>query len=139
MNDLKSENEKPKTKMKDLYEYQTDSEFVENKLLELEDLSKRFNLRTHQVIEAWYGTWEKCEKHLETLFEYKLGKEENITIKRARRTNLSPKCRRGKPKLYSLSSIITKIKLRSCKMQRNQRGPASLLTKILVRKTFHIG
>ena len=78
MNDLKSENEKPKTKMKDLYEYQTDSEFVENKLLELEDLSKRFNLRTHQVIEAWYGTWEKCEKHLETLFEYKLGKEENI-------------------------------------------------------------
>lgn len=52
MNDLKSENEKPKTKMKDLYEYQTDSEFVENKLLELEDLSKRFNLRTHQMIEA---------------------------------------------------------------------------------------
>lgn len=52
MNDLKSENKKPKTKMKDLYEHQTDSEFVENKLFELEDLSKRFNLRTHQVIEA---------------------------------------------------------------------------------------
>ena len=37
MNDLKSENEKPKSKIKELYEYQIDPEFVENKLLELED------------------------------------------------------------------------------------------------------
>ena len=37
VNDLKSENEKPKTKIKEFYEYQIDPEIAENKPLELED------------------------------------------------------------------------------------------------------
>lgn len=32
VNDLKLENEKPKTEMKELYDYQIDPEFVENEL-----------------------------------------------------------------------------------------------------------
>ena len=51
VNDLKSENEKLKTKMKELYEYQIDPEFVENKLVELEDRSRRCNLRIDGVKE----------------------------------------------------------------------------------------
>ena len=46
LNDLKSENEKLKTKMKELYEYQIDPEFVQNELVELEDRSRMCNLRT---------------------------------------------------------------------------------------------
>ena len=52
VNDLKSENEKLKTKMKELYEYQIDPEFVENKLVELEDRSRRCNLRIDGVKET---------------------------------------------------------------------------------------
>ena len=52
MNDLKSENEKLSTKMKELYEYQIDSEFVENILVKLVDRSKRCNLMIHGVKET---------------------------------------------------------------------------------------
>ena len=52
MNDLKSENEKLSTKMKELYEYQIDSEFVENILVKLVDRSKRCNLMIDGVKET---------------------------------------------------------------------------------------
>ena len=44
MDDSKSENEKLKTKMKKLYEYQIHPVFVKNKVVELEDRSRRCNL-----------------------------------------------------------------------------------------------
>ena len=59
VNDLKSENEKLKTKMKELYEYQIDPEFVENKLVELEDRSRRCNLRIYVVNKRSNETWER--------------------------------------------------------------------------------
>ena len=37
VSDLNSENEKLKTKIKELYEYQIDPKFVENKVVELEN------------------------------------------------------------------------------------------------------
>ena len=37
MSDLNSENEKFKTKIKELYEYQIDPKFVENKVVELQN------------------------------------------------------------------------------------------------------
>ena len=61
MNDLKSENEKLRTKMKELYEYQIDSEFVENILVELVDRSKRCNLMIDGVKETSNEPREKCE------------------------------------------------------------------------------
>ena len=59
VNDLKSENEKLKTKMKELYEYQIEPEFVENKLVELEDRSRRCNLRIYVVNKTSNETWER--------------------------------------------------------------------------------
>ena len=51
MNDLKSENQKLKTKIKELYEYQIDPEFFANKLVELENHSRRCNLRIDRLRE----------------------------------------------------------------------------------------
>ena len=45
MSDLKPENEKFKTKIKEIYDYQIDPEFVEHKLVELDDPSRRCNLK----------------------------------------------------------------------------------------------
>ena len=99
MNDLKSENEKFKTKKKELYEYQIYPEFVENKPVELEDRSSRCNLRIDGVKETSNETWEKREEHLETLFKDKLGIEENIIIERAHSTKSSIReGRRSKPR-----------------------------------------
>ena len=41
VNELKSENEKIKTKMKETYEYQINSDFLENKLIELEKMQSQ--------------------------------------------------------------------------------------------------
>ena len=78
VNDLKSKNKKLKTKMKELYEYQIDPEFVKNKLVELENCSKRYNLYIDGMKVTSNETWEKCEKDLQILFKDKPGIEENI-------------------------------------------------------------
>ena len=41
VNELKSKNEKIKTKMKETYEYQINSDFLENKLVELEKMQSQ--------------------------------------------------------------------------------------------------
>ena len=99
--------------MKELYEYQIDPEFVENKLVELEDRSRWCNLRIDGVKETSNERWEKCEEHLETLFKDKLGIEETIVIERAHRTKSSPEGRRSKPRtiFYKFHNYKDKVKV----------------------------
>ena len=66
--------------MKELYAYQLDPEFVEAKLVGLEDFSRRCNLRIDGVKETSNETWEKREEHLKTLFKNKHGIEKNPVI-----------------------------------------------------------
>ena len=66
--------------MKELHAYQLDPEFVEAKLNELEDFSRRCNLRIDGVKETNNETWEKREEHLKTLSKNKLSIEKNIVI-----------------------------------------------------------
>ena len=74
VNNLKSENEELKTKLKKPYEYQIDPEFVENnKFVESEDRSRRCYLRIDGVKETSNEMREKCEEHLETLFKDRHG------------------------------------------------------------------
>ena len=66
--------------MKKLYKYQIDPEFVENNLVELENRSRKCNLRIDVVKETSNET-EKCKEHLEILFEDTLGIEDQIKSK----------------------------------------------------------
>ena len=98
VNDLKSKNKKLKTKMKELYEYQIDPEFVKNKLVELENCCKRYNLYIDGMKVTSNEIWEKCEKGLQILFKDKPGIEENIITERTHRTNSAVEGGRSKPK-----------------------------------------
>ena len=60
-----------------------DSGFAGNKLAELEDRSRRCNLRIGGLKETSYETLETCKEHLEILFKVKLGIEEDILLERA--------------------------------------------------------
>ena len=66
--------------MKKLYKYQIDPEFVENNLVELENRSRKCNLRI-DVVKETSNEMEKCKEHLETLFEDTLGIEDQIKSK----------------------------------------------------------
>ena len=131
MNDLQSENEKLKINMKELYEYRIDPEFVENKLVELEDRCRRFNLRIDGVKETSNGTWEKCEEYLETLFKDKLGIEENIIIERAHRTKSSSEGRRSKPRTIFCKFHNYKDKVKVLKNAKKLKG-----TNISINEDF---
>ena len=96
VNGLKSENEKLKSKMKELYECPKDPEFIKNKLVKLVDHSRRCSLRLDGVKETSNETWEKYDKHSETLSKYKLGIEENIILERVRRIESSSEGRRSR-------------------------------------------
>ena len=58
---------------------------MKKKLIELEDRSRRNNLRVDGIKERPNETWEDYENKLHTLFKESLGIEEEIAIERAHR------------------------------------------------------
>ena len=50
-----------------------DSDFVYDKLIDLEDRSRRNNLRISGISESKYETCEKCEEKVDEVFCEKLG------------------------------------------------------------------
>ena len=61
-----------------------DSDFVYDKLIDLEDKSRRNNLRIYGISESKYEIWEKCEEKVDEVFPEKLGLD-NIHIERVHR------------------------------------------------------
>ena len=51
-----------------VYDTQIDPELVHNKLVAIEDRSRRSNLRIYGVKEMSDETWEKCEEHVQQVF-----------------------------------------------------------------------
>ena len=45
-----------------MYDYQLDPAFIEDKLIDLEDRSRRNNIEIDDIKERPNGTWEDCEK-----------------------------------------------------------------------------
>ena len=73
------------SRVQEMYDYQLDPAFTEDKLIDLEDRSRRNNLRVDGIKERPNETWEDCKKGLHTLFEESLGIEEEVVIERAHR------------------------------------------------------
>ena len=64
-----------------------DPDYVEQKeLIDLEDRSRRTNLRVDCILETSGETWEDCEEKLLQVFQEKLSLECPIEIERAHRT-----------------------------------------------------
>ena len=72
-------------RVQEMYDYQLDPTFIEDKLIDLEDRSRRNNLRVDGIKERPNETWGDCENELHTLFKESLGIEEKVVIERAHR------------------------------------------------------
>ena len=66
--------------IEEIYDYQIDPECVEQKLIDLEDRSRRNNLRVDGILETSGKTWEDCEEKLQQVFQEKPGLEYPIEI-----------------------------------------------------------
>ena len=69
----------------DIYEKQVDPNYVLDKLAELEDRSRRNNIRTDGINEDKGETWEMCEIKIKNIFQEKLEIHNDIIIERAHR------------------------------------------------------
>ena len=74
------------SKVNQIYEYQMDPQYVEEKLIELDGRSRRCNLRIDGVEEGKDETWDQCEEKVLDIFTDQLGIEKNVQIERAHRT-----------------------------------------------------
>ena len=83
----------------EIYEYQNeiDPEYINNKLIDLEDRSRRNNLRIYGITETNDESWEKCEEHADQVFSQKLGLK-NIRIQRAHRVKRKKGDKSKKPR-----------------------------------------
>ena len=58
-----------RVKVQEMYDYQLDPSVIEDKLIDLEDRSRRNNLRIDGIKERPNETWEDCDSELYTLFK----------------------------------------------------------------------
>ena len=80
--------EKLQEQINELWNYQVDPErleLTERKIVDLEDQSRRNNLRIDGISEKENETWDECEQEVQSLIKDKLGVVENIVIERANR------------------------------------------------------
>ena len=64
--------EKLESDIQEIYEYQIDPKYVQDKLTELEDRSRRINIRIDGIKETKGETWNDCEEKVLILIETKL-------------------------------------------------------------------
>ena len=73
-------------KVQDIWDYQIDPDYIQHKLIELEDRSRRNNIRIDGIEEEEGETWEISEAKATKVFKEKLRIEKEIIIERAHRT-----------------------------------------------------
>ena len=80
--------EKLQEQINELWDYQVDPErlrLTERKIVDLEDRSRRNNLRIDGISEKENKTWDECQQEVQSLIKDKLGIAENIVIERGHR------------------------------------------------------
>ena len=81
----KQEAEHLDERIREIYEWQLDLEYVHNKLVDIEDRSRRNNLRIDEIKEKVGESWEDYEAEVEKHFREKLDIEDKSIIERAHR------------------------------------------------------
>ena len=93
--------ENMETELQEFHNNQIDPDYIYNKLVDLEDRSRRCNLRIDGVTEKKGETWEQCEEEIQNIFKENLGLE-NINIERAHRS-------KGKTSSNKPRTIVCKL------------------------------
>ena len=117
MEKIKEKYDHINSKVNEIYEYQMDPQYLEEKLIELEDRSRRCNLRRDGVEEGKDETWDQCEEKVLDIFTNQLGIEKNVQIERAHRTGKKgskrshEKTRKSRTIVLKLNSYKDKIEI----------------------------
>ena len=97
--------------VKDIEEDLLDPEEVSSKLIELEDRSRRNNLRIDGIEEKPNETWEECEENVQQMIKEKLGITEPIEIDRCHRISKQKKPNRPRTVICRITKFKDKQKI----------------------------
>ena len=82
-------------KVEEIFDYQIDPDEVEKKLTDLEDRSRKNNLRIDGAAEENGENWDDCERKVKEIFMDKLELENDIIIEGAHRARKSKYGKKG--------------------------------------------
>ena len=102
-----------------MYDYQLDSAFIEDKLIDLKDRSRRNNLRVDGIKERPNETWEDCGNELHTLFKVSLGIEDEVVIEREHRVKTDKSKKGNTPRTTVFRILNYKEKVKILRMPKN--------------------
>ena len=121
---------------REIYERQLDPAYVHNKLVDLEDRSRRNNLRIDGIKEKVGESWEDCEAEVEKLFREKLDIEDRIIIERAHRAKKTTKNnKKNQPRTIMCRLLNFKGKENILKNCRKLKGPNIFVSEDFSQKT----
>ena len=134
--------EKLQEQINELWDYQVDPErleFTERKIVELEDRSRRNNLRIDGITEKENETWDECEQEVQSLIKDKLGIAENIVIERAHRIKKKGNSENpGKPRTIVCRFLNYKDKTNILKNAKKLKGKNIFINEDFSHETMEL-
>ena len=126
-------------KVQDIWDYQIDPDYIQHKLIELEDRSRRNNIRIDGIEEEEGETWEISEAKATKVFKEKLGIEKEIIIERAHRTKRNYKDKdKKRPRTIVLRLANFKDKNIILKSVNKLKGSDVYINKDFSRETTEL-
>ena len=119
-----------------MYDYQLDQAFIEDKLIDLEDRSRRNNLRVDGIKERPNETWEDDEKELHTRFEKSLGIEQEVVIERAHRVGTDQSKKGNTPRTIVCRILNDKDKVKILRNAKKLKGKNIFLNEDFCQATL---
>ena len=119
---LEEKHKSIKKTVDEIHNSQVDSDFAYDKLIDLEDRSRRNNLRIYGISESKYATWVKCEEKVDKVFREKLGLD-NIHIEPAQFVKRGKNDKSTKPRTIVcnlLSFKENKLVMKNAKKLKNR-------------------
>ena len=108
--------------VQETYDYQLDSAFIVDKLMDLEDRSRRNSLRVNSMKERPNKTLGDCEKELDALFKESLDIDEEVVIERPNRVKTVRNKKGNTPKKVVCKIINYKDKVKILRNSRKLKG-----------------
>ena len=123
-------------KVKEVYDYQIDPDEVEKKLTDLENCSRRKNLRIDGVAEENGEGWDDYERKMKEIFMDKLELENDINIERAHRARKGKYGKKDQPRTIVCKVLShkdkNKVLPRKFYTRRNNNKVNSIETECIV-------
>ena len=139
---LEEKVEELQEQINELWNYQVDPErfeLTERKIVDLEDRSRRNNLRIDGISEKENETWDECEQEGQSFIKDKLGIAEDIVIERAHRIKKKGNSDNpGKPRTIVCRFLNYKDKTNILKIAKKLKGKNIFINEDFSHETMEL-